>query len=109
MPIWAPKNLELKVITNPPIQKITKINTKIELSLLVLSPVDKAILYKKQKSRGPHKSQLYNSSNFLSVILGTATYFILFNIAYKSLFKVVEISSSKVDLVISGSSDISIF
>ena len=33
-------------MTNPPIQKMTKIKTKIEVSLL-LFPVDKAILYKK--------------------------------------------------------------
>ena len=59
MPILAPKNCPLKVIIRPPIQKIEKIRTKVELSLLSL---DNDIANKKQKIRGPHKSQLYSSS-----------------------------------------------
>ena len=55
IPIFEPKNFSLKVITNPPIQKITKIKTKIDVSLLLL-PVDKAILYKKQNIKRPYKS-----------------------------------------------------
>ena len=53
MPILAPKNCPLKVIINPPIQKMEKIRTKVELSLLSF---DNDIANKKQKIRGPHKS-----------------------------------------------------
>ena len=59
MPILAPKNCPLNVTIKPPIQKIEKIRTKVELSLFSL---DKDIDNKKQKMRGPHKSPLYNSS-----------------------------------------------
>ena len=59
MPILAPKNCPLKVTIKPPIQKIEKIKTKVELSLFSL---DNDIDNKKQKIRGPYKSQLYSSS-----------------------------------------------
>ena len=68
IPIFEPKNFSLNVITNPPTQKIVKIKTKIEVSLFVF-PVDNAMLYKKQNIKGPHKSQLYNSSIFLFLFL----------------------------------------
>ena len=72
MPILAPKNCPLKVTTNPPIQYIVKITTKVELSLLSF---EREIQSKKQKIKGPHKSQLYNSSIFLDVNLGVITCF----------------------------------
>ena len=50
MPMLAPKNCPLKVIIRPPIQKIEKIRTKVELSLLSL---DNDMANKKQKIKGP--------------------------------------------------------
>ena len=72
MPILAPKNCPLKVTIRPPIQKIEKIITKVELSLFSL---DKEIDNEKQNIKGPHKSQLYNSSIFCEDKRGVITCF----------------------------------
>ncbi len=72
IPICAPKNCPLNVTINPPIQNIVNIITKVELSLLSF---ERDIQSKKQNIKGPHKSQLYNSSIFLEVNLGVITCF----------------------------------
>lgn len=94
----APRNLAFKVMIKPPIQIITKIITK-TFPLSLLSEENAIVLLNKiclefkiymqrirQKMRGPHKSQLYNSFSLDALKRGSRTCSNLFKILLKSLF-----------------------